>query len=101
MFLWWEIDIPAEAVINTDTFFATLKKILTENLVHNTSSLPHALGEMAVSSRSNRTPDIERMLSMLLGEDWEIWLTQTTVANGFGISVAMETLRNGNVSDAR
>lgn len=87
MFIWWELDVPEIEVEDPDTFFERLHRLWTHNLVHNTLSLPHALGELA--SSTPRQPDVDGILSWLLGVDWELWLQQTPVVSGTSVSDAI------------
>lgn len=87
MFIWWEIDIPASAVQNTDVFFETLQALLLDNLVHNTLSLPHAVAEMAISD--TKMADTINMLVLLLGNNWELWLQQTMLECGLSLADAL------------
>lgn len=77
MFIWWEIDIPSTDVQNINSFFNTLQTLLLDNLVHNTSSLPHAVAEMVISQ--SKQQDTRDMLSLLLGDGWELWVEQTQI----------------------
>lgn len=88
MFMWWDTDIPSELVNDVDAFFARLRRLLTSNLMHNTWSLPHALGELAISE--NRAADVNSILSLMLGPDWELWMEQCNVVSGTGLRQAME-----------
>ena len=88
MFMWWEIDLPSALVGDVDEFFSRLRLLLTLNLMHNTWSLPHAVGELAVSA--NRTDDVNRMLVLLVGADWELWIEQCSVSSGTSLRGAME-----------
>lgn len=80
MFLWWEIEIPNELVYQPVAFFARARTLLENNLVHNTISLPYAIGEMAVSFPQGR--EVQLMLLRLLGDDWEEWFTKQQTLGG-------------------
>lgn len=82
MFMWWEVDVSATLVYDPAGLFERLVDLLRENLTHNTMSLPHAVGEMALAGE--RTPDVEVMLARMLGDDWEAWLNGELVARGGG-----------------
>ncbi len=83
MYMHWEVDIPSALAYDPITLFGRLQKLLTKNLVHNTLSLPHAIGEMAVSTQ--RSPDVAIMLKMLLGADWGEWMESARTKGGVGL----------------
>lgn len=87
MFMWWEIDVPSGIVSDPDELFTLLQSLLTSNTVHNSSSLPHAVGELALSTA--RAPDINAMAHGLLGAHWEAWLRSARVAQGAPLADAM------------
>lgn len=79
--------MPADIVNDPDALFARLVRLLTKSLVHNTTSLPHAVGELAVSTE--RENSMNTMLALMLGEDWEIWMQQAVVESGETLLNAM------------
>lgn len=81
MYVWWELAIPDDAPLASETaFFSSLRLLLEESLVHNTLSLPHAVGELVWSTHP--TPEVERMLGATLGNDWNPWLQAATTYAG-------------------
>lgn len=87
MFLWWDMTIPDEAPMISETaFFSSLRGLLEESLVHNTQSVPHAIGELAWSTQ--RTPEVERMLRATLGDEWHAWLQTATIPTGTPLGAA-------------
>lgn len=87
MYIWWDIELPVTIVNNEDELFEHLRALLTNNLMHNTLSLPHALGEMALST--DRVESVNSMLLNLLGHDWETWFQQSVVVSGTPLLDAM------------
>lgn len=70
MFLvWWDIDLRNQVVRQPDELFATLERFLCENVLSNTTSLPHAVGELAVSV--DRSLSVDAALDLTLGPDWQ------------------------------
>lgn len=80
MYIWWDVDITTDLVEDADRLFERFKQLLTRNMIHNTMSLPHAVGELAISQ--NKEEDVITMLVLSLGEDWEMWFEQSVVASG-------------------
>lgn len=81
MFVWWDMAIPDDAPLMSETsFFSSLRMLFEESLVHNTLSLPHAVGELAWSTQ--QSPEVEKMLRATLGDDWRAWLQAATIPTG-------------------
>lgn len=80
MFIWYEIDITSAIVNEPERLFEKLSDILRENLMHNTQSLPHAVGELAISEPRER--EVESMVGQMLGADWEIWFENAVLKSG-------------------
>lgn len=91
MYIWWEVSIPASAIYDSDAFFARLQHLLLSNLKENTASLPHAVGELAVSAP--QSIDVKQMLVLLLGLDWELWLATCVTSSGLPLKTAIEYSR--------
>lgn len=89
MYIWWEMNLPASVVNTPDIFFQRLQGILLYNLSENTKSLPHAVGEIAVSAPHSR--DATMMLELLLGLQWTTWLNEQHVASGTCLKMAIQS----------
>lgn len=87
MFIWWNVEIDDGLVEDPEALFAALANLLVSNTVQNTLSLPHAIGELAIST--HRENDVNAMLALVLGDNWELWMQQEAVASGEPIADSM------------
>lgn len=87
MFIWWDMEVSNKSVEDPIAMFAQLVELLVANVVRHTVSLPHAVGELAVSTE--RAVDVEVMLALVLGDGWQEWMRDSVVADGLPLGEAM------------
>ncbi len=87
-FVWWNTNLRNEIVEQPDELFPTLERILCDNVISNTASLPHAASELAVSV--DRSASVNACLSLTLGPDWETWFENAVIEDGAALLEAVQ-----------